>query len=81
MGMLHDAQTLMQVTDHARQLLEKHLGMPFLNAGYSGPTARMNLQQVLLASPLPVACAKDYSKCISRQIFKQTGFIACAAAP
>ncbi len=35
-----------QVTDHARQLLEKHLGMPFLNAGYSGPSARMNLAQV-----------------------------------
>ena len=36
----------MQVTDHARQLLEKHLGLSFLNAGYSGPAPRMNLQQV-----------------------------------
>ena len=36
----------LQVTDHARQLLEKHLGLSFLNAGYSGPTPRMNLQQV-----------------------------------
>ena len=36
----------LQVTDHARQLLEKHLGLSFLNAGYSGPAPRMNLQQV-----------------------------------
>lgn len=35
-----------KVTDHARQLLEKHLGLPFLNAGYSGPAPRMSLQQV-----------------------------------
>lgn len=34
------------MTDHARQLLEKHLGLPFLNAGYSGPAPRMNIQQV-----------------------------------
>jgi hypothetical protein len=40
----------LQVTDHARQLLEKHLGLPFLNAGYSGPAPRMNLQQVCFSS-------------------------------
>ena len=37
-----------QVTDHARQLLEKHLGVPFLTSGYAGATARMSMSQVRL---------------------------------
>jgi len=35
-----------KVTDHARQLLEKHLGIPFLISNYSGPTARMSTEDV-----------------------------------
>ena len=31
----------MQVTDHARQLMEKHLGKPFFDGGYAGSVARM----------------------------------------
>lgn len=30
-----------QVTDHARQLMEKHLRKPFFDGGYAGSTPRM----------------------------------------
>ncbi len=40
------ATCLMQVKDHARQLLEKYIGKPFLDAKYAGKAARMEAQDV-----------------------------------
>ena len=37
---------VMQVKDHARQLLEKYIGKPFLDAKYAGKAARMEAQDV-----------------------------------
>ena len=36
----------MQVTDHARQLMEKHLRKPFFDGGYAGSTPRMAPEDV-----------------------------------
>lgn len=36
----------MQVTDHARQLMEKHMRKPFFDGGYAGSTPRMTLEDV-----------------------------------
>lgn len=37
---------LTQVKDHARQLLEKYIGKPFLDARYAGKAARMEAKDV-----------------------------------
>ena len=34
----------MQAVDHARQLMEKHLGQPFFDGLYAGSTPRMDPQ-------------------------------------
>ena len=36
----------MQVTDHARQLMEKHMRKPFFDGGYAGSVPRMNAQDL-----------------------------------
>ena len=38
----HDNHGGLQVTDHARQLLEKHFKKPFLNLSYAGGSERMD---------------------------------------
>ena len=35
-----------QVTDHARQLMEKHMQKPFFDGGYAGSTPRMSAEEV-----------------------------------
>ena len=37
---------VLQVTDHAKQLLEKHVRKPFFDGGYAGSTPRMTPQDV-----------------------------------
>lgn len=37
-----DVTLHVQVTDHARQLMEKHLRKPFFDGGYAGSVPRMN---------------------------------------
>jgi len=40
------AKLVLQVTDHARQLLEKHFRQPFLNLDYGAGVQRMDMETV-----------------------------------
>ena len=41
-----DSDVAMQVTDHARQLMEKHMRKPFFDGGYAGSTPRMSMEDL-----------------------------------
>lgn len=41
-----DSDVAVQVTDHARQLMEKHVQKPFFDGGYAGSTPRMSAEEV-----------------------------------